>query len=124
MDSLKELGLEEKTIVVYTSDNGRGPGRNKTQPLIGGKISTWECGIRVPAILRAPGQKVLDDHICSAIVNAMDWLPTLAWLLRIPLSAFPSFSSLLEFDCSHQRRKQIHGVVLITAFPCCLTLPT
>lgn len=78
MDSLKELGLEEKTIVVYTSDNGRGPGRNKTQPLIGGKISTWECGIRVPAILRAPGQKVLDDHICSEIVNAMDWLPTLA----------------------------------------------
>lgn len=40
MDSLEELGLDDDTIVVYTSDNGRGPGRNKNQPLKGGKIST------------------------------------------------------------------------------------
>jgi arylsulfatase A-like enzyme len=86
MDSLKELGLDDKTIVVYTSDNGRGPGRNKTQPLIGGKISTWECGVRVPAIIRAPAQKVLAKHVCGEIVNAMDWLPTLATAanIRIP----------------------------------------
>ena len=86
MDSLKELGLDDETIVVYTSDNGRGPGRNKTQPLIGGKITTWECGIRVPAIIRAPGQKVLTNHVCGEIVNAMDWFTTLATAanIRIP----------------------------------------
>jgi len=86
MDSLKKLGLDEKTIIVYSSDNGRGPGRNKEQPLIGGKISTWECGVRVPAIIRAPGQKVLAKHACGEIVNAMDWLPTLATAanIRIP----------------------------------------
>lgn len=85
MDSLKALGLDDNTIVVYSSDNGRGPGRNKNQPLIGGKISTWEAGIRVPAIIRAPGQKVLNNYVCSEIVNAMDWLPTLATAAGIRL---------------------------------------
>lgn len=85
MDSLEELGLDDDTIVVYTSDNGRGPGRNKNQPLKGGKISTWECGIRVPAIIRAPGQKVVKSHVCSEVVNAMDWLPTLATAAGIRL---------------------------------------
>ena len=85
MDSLKKLGLDEKTIVVYSSDNGRGPGRNTEQPLIGGKISTWECGVRVPTIIRAPGQKVLSDHVCGEIVNTMDWLPTLATAANISI---------------------------------------
>lgn len=85
MDSLKELGLDDDTIVVYTSDNGRGPGRSKSQPLIGGKISTWEGGIRVPAIIRAPGQKVVKGHVCSEVVNAMDWLPSLATAAGIRL---------------------------------------
>lgn len=85
MDSLKELGLDDDTIVVYTSDNGRGPGRNKNQPLIGGKITTWEGGIRVPAIIRGPGQKVVTNHVCGEVINAMDWLPTLATAAGIRL---------------------------------------
>ena len=78
MDSLEKLGLDENTIVVYSSDNGRGPGRNNQQPLIGRKITTWECGIRVPAIIRASGSGVRKGEVCSEIVSALDWLPTLA----------------------------------------------
>lgn len=78
MDTLTELGLDENTVVVYASDNGRGPGRNEEQPLIGSKLTTWECGIRVPAIIRAPGLGVRQGEVCHEIVSAMDWLPTLA----------------------------------------------
>jgi arylsulfatase A len=86
MDKLTELGIDENTIVVYASDNGRGPGRNPDQPLTGRKITTWECGIRVPAIIRGPGVGVAQGKTCQKIVNAMDWLPTLATAagIRIP----------------------------------------
>ena len=78
MDKLSELGLDEKTIVIYASDNGRGPGRNPDQGMRGNKLTTWECGIRVPAIIRAPGLGVSQGVECSEIVSALDWFPTLA----------------------------------------------
>ena len=86
MDALSDLGLDEQTIVVYASDNGRGPGRNPNQPLKGRKLTTWECGIRVPAIIRAPGQGALQGSECREIVSALDWFPTLATAagIRIP----------------------------------------
>jgi len=87
MDHLVKLGIDERTIVVYASDNGRGPGRNPQQPLIGRKLTTWECGIRVPAIIRAPGRGVRKGHACKEVVHALDWLPTLATAagIRIPV---------------------------------------
>lgn len=86
MDRLAALGLDQKTIVLYASDNGRGPGRNADQPMKGNKLSTWECGLRVPAILRAPGQGVTQGGVCGEIVSALDWYPTLATAagIRIP----------------------------------------
>ncbi|MCH1409176.1 MAG: sulfatase-like hydrolase/transferase [Verrucomicrobiales bacterium] len=76
MDHLKEIGELDNTYVVYLSDNGRGPGRNETQPLKGRKLTTWEAGIRVPAILSGP--EVPGAKVNSKIVTAMDWFPTLA----------------------------------------------
>ena len=86
MDTLEELGLDENTIVVYASDNGRGPGRNADQPIQGRKISTWEGGLRVPGIIHGPGAGVQQGVECSEVVSALDWLPTLATAagIRIP----------------------------------------
>ncbi|MEM9018563.1 MAG: sulfatase [Verrucomicrobiota bacterium] len=86
MDKLAELGIDEKTIVVYASDNGRGPGRNERQRMQGRKLTTWECGIRVPGILWGPGAGVLDGVESTEIVSALDWFPTLASAagIRIP----------------------------------------
>lgn len=78
LDSLEELGIEDRTLVVYASDNGRGPGRTPAQPLRGGKLTTWEGGIRVPCIAWGPGLGLPSGDVCSELLHAMDWYPTFA----------------------------------------------
>jgi arylsulfatase A-like enzyme len=85
LDRLEELGLANNTVVVYASDNGRGPGRSEQQPIRGHKLSTYEGGIRVPAIVWGPGAGICAGHECSAVVHAMDWYPTLATLAGIKI---------------------------------------
>lgn len=86
MDALTEHHLADDTLVLYLSDNGRGPGRNASQPMKGNKLTTFECGIRVPAIAWGPGVGIRAGFENSAVVNAMDWYPTLASLagIRVP----------------------------------------
>ena len=81
--SLKQLKLDENTIVIYASDNGRGPGRTPEQKIRGRKLSTFEGGIRVPAIAWGPGIGLQSGKETSAVVRAMDWYPTLATLAGI-----------------------------------------
>lgn len=77
-DALTRLGIDDNTIVIYASDNGRGPGRTPRQPIQGRKLSTWEGGIRVPAIAWGPGRGLQEGAVTSVVVRAMDWYPTLA----------------------------------------------
>ena len=85
-DALERLGIEDNTLVVYASDNGRGPGRSKDQPIRGRKLSTYEGGIRVPAIAWGPGLGIRSGYDSSEVVAAMDWYPTLATFagIRVP----------------------------------------
>lgn len=85
VDSLKELEIDDNTIVVYASDNGRGPGRTPDQKIRGRKLSTFEGGIRVPAIAWGPGQGLQDGVESAAVVRAMDWYPTLATFAGIEI---------------------------------------
>ncbi|MFQ3326044.1 MAG: arylsulfatase A [Salibacteraceae bacterium] len=84
MHALKRLGIADNTIVVYASDNGRGPGRNENQPIRGGKITTYEGGLRVPSIAYAPGL-IQQGVTNSTMAHAMDWYPTLASLAGISI---------------------------------------
>jgi len=86
MDSLKRLAIDDNTIVIYASDNGRGPGRTPEQKIRGYKLSTFEGGIRVPAIAWGPGLGLQQGAVSSEVVRAMDWYPTLATFagIRIP----------------------------------------
>ncbi len=79
LNELHELGLEENTLVIFTSDNGsrtHGEGGSNA-PLRGTKGTTWEGGQRLPCIMRWPGMIPAGGE-SGEIVTAMDFLPTFA----------------------------------------------
>lgn len=76
---LKSLGLDDDTLVIFTSDNGsrvHGEG-GSNGPLRATKGTTWEGGQRVPCIMRWPG-KIPAGKTCSELTLSMDFYPTLA----------------------------------------------
>ncbi|NOY42175.1 MAG: sulfatase [Planctomycetes bacterium] len=87
--ALKRLGLDQQTLVVWTSDNGaprRNPPQGSNAPLGGWGYTTMEGGMRVPCIVRWPG-KIAADKKSDAITTTMDLLPTFARLANITLLA-------------------------------------
>jgi arylsulfatase A-like enzyme len=76
--ALKAHGLDEKTLVVFTSDNG-GVRPDNNGPLNGTKGSTLEGGHRVPFLARWPG-RVPAGKTCPELATMMDILPTFAAL--------------------------------------------
>jgi arylsulfatase A-like enzyme len=78
-----ELGLRDRTLVVFTSDNG-GDVHSRNAPLAKGKGTLWEGGIRVPSVARWPG--VLPAGVVSKQVGiTMDWSATILRLARAEL---------------------------------------
>ena len=78
--SLKELGLDKNTLVIFTSDNGPNTGKGGSAgPLKGGKGSTFEGGVRVPFIARWPG-RIPAGTMSDEPITGMDLLPTLTGL--------------------------------------------
>jgi arylsulfatase A-like enzyme len=79
MSYLKSNGLDNNTIVVFTTDNGAEnftwPDGGQT-PFAGGKGTGLEGGFRVPAMVRWPG-KVPAGKVENGIVSGLDWFPTL-----------------------------------------------
>ena len=85
LDALKEHGLDENTLVIYTSDNG--PARSGSAlPLRGKKGSTFEGGMREPTVLRWPGQ-IPAGKTNNELLTTMDLLPTFARLAGAELPA-------------------------------------
>jgi arylsulfatase len=78
MKYLKDNGLDDNTIVVFTTDNGTEnfswPDGGQT-PFAGGKGTAMEGGFRAPCILSWPG-KVPSDSIQNGIFSGLDWFPT------------------------------------------------
>ncbi len=80
LDTLKELDLDRRTLVIFTSDNGScGRDGGSNAPLRGAKGTTWEGGMREPCIMYWPGQ-IPAGTVCSEICSTMDVLPTMAHL--------------------------------------------
>ena len=78
MQKLKDMGVDDNTIVVFTTDNGAEnftwPDGGQT-PFAGGKGTALEGGFRVPAMVRWPGH-VPAGKIENGIFSGMDWFPT------------------------------------------------
>ncbi len=78
LQHLKDMGVDDNTIVVFTTDNGTEnftwPDGGQT-PFAQGKGTTFEGGFRVPCIMRWPGH-VPADSVQNGIFSGLDWFPT------------------------------------------------
>lgn len=85
LNTVRELNLSRKTLVLFTSDNGGGAGVSLNAPLRGFKNSTWEGGLRVPTIAWWP-EHIPASTATEAIVGMFDILPTFVKLAggRLP----------------------------------------
>ncbi len=80
LNALKQNGLDDNTLVIWTNDNGavnRIPPQGSNAPYKGMGYSTTEGGMRMPCIIRWPG-KVPAGTTCTELCTMMDLLPTLA----------------------------------------------
>jgi len=78
LDFLEELGIDEDTFVMYSTDNG--PHRNSwpdaaTTPFRSEKNTNWEGAFRIPMLVRWPG-KIAAGAISNEIIQHHDWFPT------------------------------------------------
>lgn len=121
LDRLKKRGLAQKTLVIFTSDNGgytnpwRGKAPTDNWPLRSGKGSLYEGGIRVPLIVRLPGVTP-NGVVCDAAVTCADFLPTIVELCdsasgrKTPMPEIMdgvSFASLLRQPNSSPTRAEM-----------------
>jgi arylsulfatase A-like enzyme len=83
LDALRRHELERQTLVIFTSDNGPwllyGNHAGSALPLREGKATTFDGGVRVPCLMRWPGQ-IPAGRVCHALSLTMDILPTVAAL--------------------------------------------
>jgi len=84
VQTLEELQLGSKTLVIFTSDNGAAAG--SSAPWRGKKGSIFEGGVREPCIMRWPG-RIPAGTVCPQIAGNIDLLPTFA---RLVGAALPS----------------------------------
>lgn len=114
LQAVKQNGLDDNTLVIFTSDNGPwyqgSPGN-----LQGRKGSTYEGGLREPFVARFPG-RIPAGRVSQALTSTMDVLPTLAklagatvpadsvdgldiWPVLSGQQAYVEREALLFFDC-------------------------
>ncbi len=89
LDAIRRTGIADHTLVLWTSDNGaprRNPPQGSNAPLKGWGYSIAEGGMRVPAIVWAPGT-IDAGPVCHELCTLMDIFPTFAYLAGAELPA-------------------------------------
>ena len=127
MELVKELGLEEQTIFVFTSDNGPLTGNhqglagtdgaffNSNGGLRNGKGSLYEGGVRVPGIVRWKG-RVAPGLTSERVTGFEDWMPTLMELTGTPALP-PKEIDGVSFAATLLGQKQPERKFLYREFP-------
>lgn len=86
LKKLEDMGELDNTIVIFTTDNGAETitfPDGGTTPFKGGKLTTWEGGMRAPAVIRWPDH-IKPGTVLNGIFASLDWLPTLVDLAGGP----------------------------------------
>lgn len=88
LNAISTNGLDENTLVIFTSDNGPwlsyGTHSGSADPLREGKGTAWEGGVREPCIMRWPG-RIPPGTVCDTPGMHIDLLPTIARLIGADL---------------------------------------
>ncbi len=88
LDTLKECGIAEHTLTIFTSDNGPwlsyGDHAGSAGPLREGKGTMFDGGCRVPCLMHWPG-KIPAGTVCREVAGTIDILPTIAYLIGAKL---------------------------------------
>jgi arylsulfatase A-like enzyme len=87
LDKLDELELSDNTVVIFISDNGGHPVYTRNTPLRGGKSMLYEGGVRVPMIVRWPGETKAGT-VCDVTSDIADIYPTLMEIAGVDYSDF------------------------------------
>lgn len=122
-NKLRQLGIEENTIVIYTSDNGCSPmadypellaaGHNPSYIFRGTKADIYEGGHRIPLLVEWPA-RIPQGKRCDRIVCLSDLMATLADLLEAPLDEAEGVDSVsnlplwLDPDSEEVRSDVVH----------------
>lgn len=121
LDALEQCDVADKTLVIFTSDNGCAPyigaqqleklGHYPSGPLRGYKSDAWEGGHRVPFIVRWP-PVVKPGSVCSQLVHQADFLRTFADLFgaRLPDDAGEDSVSLLPLLKGNDKPVREHAI--------------
>ena len=115
-DTIRKLGLSEKTYIIFTTDNGpwlsfKHHG-GSAGPLRDGKGTTFEGGQRVPFIISRPGT-IPAGTVCNELATTMDLLPTIAALTGSTLPPTQKIdgldiSALFTSDAKSPRSEFLH----------------
>jgi len=100
LDELARQGLEEDTIVVFLSDNGRPFPRDKT--------TLYDGGIRTPLIVRWP-KRTQPGAVCTALASSIDLAPTLLEAAGVAVPA--SFHGRSLTPLLENREEKIHDYI-------------
>ncbi len=91
LDTLKEMKLEENTIVIFSADNAAilhskvfEKGHRSNLTFLGQKTDGWEGGHRVPLLIRWPG-KIPAGETTNALIMLSDFYATISSILGVPL---------------------------------------
>jgi len=105
LDALTKAGLDDKTIVIFTSDHGYHLGEHD----FWAKVSLHEESAAIPLIIRVPGSK---PAVCHSLVELLDLYPTLSQLcgLEVPKRLQGKDFSLVFKDPSHEVRDAAFSV--------------
>ncbi len=105
LKTLKEEGLEDNTIVVFTSDHGFHLGEHEFWM----KVSVKEESAKVPLIIKVPGK---EPAVCNSFVELLDLYPTVAELAELPYSEHIQGKSLVKTldDPNHKVRDMAFSV--------------
>jgi arylsulfatase A-like enzyme len=92
LDTLREMKIQDNTIVIFISDNGPflsyGNHAGSAEPLREGKLTTFEGGVRVPCLVRWSGHTPA-ARVCAEPFMGIDWLPTLTEIVGGKASPLP-----------------------------------